>query len=228
MQSSLPPEQRTEADREKRWVALSSFLAATLLTVLKLVIGLATNSLGILSEAAHSGFDLIAAAVTLWAVHMSSQPADRTHTYGHGKFENLSALVETLLLMGTCVWIVHESMQRLFFAEETIHVEANIAAFLVVILSIAVDFSRSRALNRVARKHDSQALEADALHFSTDVLVLGSRARGAPRCDRRPTLRSPLVAKRRFAGRLGRGGDRRLDQRPAGHEVDCGLAGRHP
>jgi len=156
------------AAHEKHSVALSSLLAAVGLTAGKLVIGVATNSLGILSEAAHSGLDLVAAAVTLWAVHISSQPADKDHTYGHGKFENLSALIETLLLLLTCVWIVWEAGRRLFFAEE-VHVEANVWAFLVVIVSIAVDYTRSRALMRAARKYRSQALEADALHFSTDI-----------------------------------------------------------
>ena len=111
-------ESLSQADREKRWVATSSLAAAILLTSTKLGIGLWTNSLGILSEAAHSGLDLVAAAVTLWAVRVSSRPADREHTYGHGKIENLSALFETVLLLVTCVWIINEAAQRLFFAED--------------------------------------------------------------------------------------------------------------
>jgi cation diffusion facilitator family transporter len=157
-----------QPDREKRWVALSSVLAAVLLVATKLVVGIWTNSLGILSEAAHSGLDLVAAAVTLWAVRISAQPADREHTYGHGKFENLSALVETLLLLLTCVWIIQEAVARLFFLEG-VKVNPSVWAFLVVIMSIVVDVSRSRALRRVAVKYGSQALEADALHFSTDI-----------------------------------------------------------
>jgi cation diffusion facilitator family transporter len=160
------------ADREKRLVAFSSLIAAILLTSTKLCVGIWTNSLGILSEAAHSGLDLAAAAVTLWAVRVSSRPADREHTYGHGKFENLSALFETLLLLLTCVWIINEAIQRLFF-EADVHVDSNVWAFAVVTLSIVVDVSRSRALRRVAEKYSSQALEADALHFSTDVWSSG-------------------------------------------------------
>lgn len=156
------------ANREKQLVAISSLVAAVGLTFGKLVIGYWTNSLGILSEAAHSGLDLVAAAVTVWAVRMSARPADLDHTYGHGKFENLSALVETLLLLATCVWILWEAARRLFFAGP-VHVDANAWAFLVVIVSIVVDFSRSRALMRAARKYHSQALEADAIHFSTDI-----------------------------------------------------------
>jgi cation diffusion facilitator family transporter len=116
----------------------------------------------------HSGLDLVAALVTLWAVRVSGRPADREHAYGHGKIENLSALFETALLLATCVWIIKEAVERLFFAAG-VHVHANVWSFLVVILSIAVDFWRSRALHRVAQKYDSQALEADALHFSTDI-----------------------------------------------------------
>ena len=159
---------RTDADREKRLVALSSIAAAVLLTGLKLGVGLWTNSLGILSEAAHSGLDLVAAGVTFWAVRYSGRPADDNHPYGHGKFENLSALFETGLLLVTCVWIVYEGCRRLFGAE-AIEVDASVWAFAIVILSIVVDVSRSRALYRVARKYHSQALEADALHFSTDI-----------------------------------------------------------
>jgi len=145
-----------------------SLIAAVLLTGVKLAVGLWTNSLGILAEAAHSALDFVAAAATYWAVSVSSRPADDEHTYGHGKVENLSALFETVLLLATCAWIVWEGVERLL-APEAIHVQANLAAFLTVLLSIVVDVGRSRALSRAARKHRSQALEADALHFSTDI-----------------------------------------------------------
>lgn len=155
------------ASHEKWQVALSSVLAAVLLTGMKLVVGLMTGSLGLLSEAAHSGLDLIAAGVTLLAVRVSGRPADREHTYGHGKVENLSALFETLLLLATCLWIMYEAVQRLFFKE--VEVEPSLWAFIVMGVSIAVDITRSRALARAAKKYHSQALEADALHFSTDI-----------------------------------------------------------
>jgi len=159
---------REDSAREKFGVAIASILAAILLTVLKLAVGLVTNSLGILAEAAHSALDLLAAGVTLWAVRMSSRPADRQQTYGYGKFENLSALFETLLLLVTCIWIVYEAYRR-FFALERIEVDPSKWAYLVVMFSIVVDFSRSRALLRVSKKYHSQALEADALHFATDI-----------------------------------------------------------
>lgn len=156
-----------EADREKRLVALSSIAAAVFLTTIKFIAGLLTGSLGILSEAAHSLLDLVAAVITFFAVRVSSRPADREHQFGHAKFENLSALFETVLLLVTCVWIIYEAVERLFFVEAEIKPSAW--AFVVMGLSIIIDLSRSRALYRVARKYDSQALEADALHFSTDV-----------------------------------------------------------
>jgi len=153
--------------REKKLVALSSVIAAVFLAAFKIVVGLMTGSLGILSEAAHSGLDLIAAGVTLLAVRVSDRPPDLDHTYGHGKMENLSALVETLLLLGTCGWIVYAAVVRLFFREAVIEVTAW--SFVVMGLSVLINLTRSRALMRVAKKHGSQALEADALHFSTDV-----------------------------------------------------------
>ncbi len=155
------------ATREKNRAALTSVLAAVLLTSLKLAVGLLTGSLGILAEAAHSGLDLAAALMTFFAVRIAGKPPDAHHTYGHGKVENLSALFETLLLLATCVWIIYEAIQRLFF--KAVEVEASVWGFVVMAISITVDVNRSRMLSRAARKHRSQALEADALHFATDV-----------------------------------------------------------
>ncbi|MCU0509828.1 MAG: cation-efflux pump [Anaerolineae bacterium] len=160
-------EGNSEAEREKRGAALNSVIAAVFLTLFKLVVGIMTGSLGILAEVAHSGLDLVAAVVTLVAVRLSGRPADEEHLYGHGKIENLSALFETLLLLGTCAWIIYEAVRRLLSDE--VHVEVNIWAFVVMGVAIAVDWSRSRMLYRTAKKYDSQALEADALHFSTDI-----------------------------------------------------------
>lgn len=152
---------------EKNSAALTSVIAAVGLTLFKIIVGVLTGSLGILAEAAHSGLDLVAALVTLLAVRMSGQPADREHLYGHGKIENLSALFETLLLLVTCVWIIYEAIQRLFF--KVVTVELSIWAFVVMAVSIIIDYNRSRILFAAAKKHNSQALEADALHFSTDI-----------------------------------------------------------
>jgi cation diffusion facilitator family transporter len=156
---------------EKRHVALNSVYVAVIITALKLIVGYRTGSLGILSEAAHSGLDFIAAFITLISVRVSDKPADADHQYGHGKVENFSAFIETGLLLVTCVWIVWEAVRRLLFHE--VHIEPTISAFLVMFLSMVLDFWRSGRLKKIARKYDSQALEADALHFSTDIWSSG-------------------------------------------------------
>jgi len=157
----------SKATKEKKSIALTSVVAAIFLTGFKLVIGLLTGSLGILSEALHSALDLVAAIITFFAVKFSDVPPDEGHNYGHGKIENYSALIETLLLVITCVWIIYEAVRRLVFKD--VQIDVTVWSFVVIITSIVVDISRSRALYRVAKKHDSQALEADALHFSTDI-----------------------------------------------------------
>jgi cation diffusion facilitator family transporter len=193
----------SKAQREKNVVALSSVLAAVFLTGTKLVVGLATGSLGILSEAAHSLLDLVAAAVTLIAVRLSGQPADSSHNYGHGKVENLSALFETVLLLATCGWIIYEAVRRLWF--QSVEVEASFWSFVVMGVSIVIDLSRSRALAQAAKKYESQALEADALHFSTDiwsssVVIIGlcfvaiGRWRGIPWLDKADSIAALGVA----------------------------------
>jgi cation diffusion facilitator family transporter len=156
---------------EKRSAAGNSVWAAILIATLKTIVGITTGSLGILSEAAHSGLDLIAALLTYFSVGVSDKPADADHQYGHGKIENFSAFVETGLLLLTCAWIIYEAALRLFFRH--IEIEPSIWAFGVMLLSMGVDWWRSRALGRIARKYDSQALEADALHFSTDIWSAG-------------------------------------------------------
>src|SRR5512140_496302 len=152
---------------EKRAAALSSVVAAIGLTSFKIVVGTLTNSLGILAEAAHSGLDLVAALMTFFAVSMSDKPPDKEHNFGHGKIENLSALFETVLLLATSGWIIYEAVNRLFF--HPAKVEASVWSFIVMGTSIAIDYTRSRILYRAAKKYNSQALEADALHFSTDI-----------------------------------------------------------
>jgi len=157
----------TSMRREKKSVALNSIFAAVGITALKIVVGITTGSLGILSEAAHSGLDLVAAALTYFSVRVSDKPADADHQYGHGKFESFSAFIETGLLLLTCVWIVYEASKRLFF--HSVEIEPTLWAFVVMGVSIVVDYWRSSRLKFVADKYGSQALQADALHFSTDI-----------------------------------------------------------
>lgn len=153
---------------EKSKVASISVIAAVVLVSMKLLVGVATGSLGILSEALHSALDFLAALITWVSVKLSDKPADSDHNFGHGKIENFSALLETLLLLATCAWIVYEALSRLFSGNT--HIDVGVWSYVVVIASIAIDSWRSRELMRAAKKYKSQALEADALHFSTDIL----------------------------------------------------------
>lgn len=146
---------------------MASVVAAVFLTTAKLVVGLSTDSLGILSEAAHSGLDLGAALLTYIAVRISDKPPDEEHSYGHGKIENVAAFMQTGILIVTCFFIIKVAIDRLL--DSSIAVEVNVWSFAVLIVSVVIDFTRSRALMRVARKYRSQALEADALHFTTDI-----------------------------------------------------------
>ncbi|MCL2246073.1 MAG: cation diffusion facilitator family transporter [Lentimicrobiaceae bacterium] len=153
--------------KEKKSIAFSSIMAAVFLTTFKFIVGIITGSLGLLSEALHSCLDLVATVVTYFSVRFSDQPADKQHHFGHGKMENLSALIQTILLLLTCGWVIYEAIHRL--TTKNVEIEVTIWSYLVIVISIMVDISRSRALYRVAKKHNSQALEADALHFSSDI-----------------------------------------------------------
>jgi cation diffusion facilitator family transporter len=152
---------------EKKRAALLSVGSALVLVSLKTFLVLRTGSLGVLSEALHSSLDLVAAIITFLSVRVSDQPADDRHPYGHGKFENFSAFVETALLVMTALYIIYEAFDRLFFHH--VDIQPSLTAILVLFGALAVDVTRSRALARTAKKWGSEALEADALHFATDV-----------------------------------------------------------
>jgi len=158
---------QNEEAREKRGAALLSVGSAVLLVSLKAFLVFRTGSLGVLSEALHSGLDLLAAVITFLSVRVSDEPADERHPYGHGKFENFSAFVETALLLLTALYIIYEAFDRLFFHH--VHIQPSVTAILVLGVALAIDVTRARALKHVAQKYSSDALEADALHFSTDV-----------------------------------------------------------
>jgi cation diffusion facilitator family transporter len=153
--------------REKNRIALGSLVAGVALAIVKLVGGLLTGSLGLLSEAAHSGLDALASLMTAVSVRVAARPPDADHPYGHGRFENLSATVQGLVLFGTGAAIIVESVRRLTEAES--HLKPSPWAFVIMAASIVVDLWRSRALSRAARKYDSRALEADALNFRADL-----------------------------------------------------------
>ncbi len=138
------------------------------LTVVKLAVGLMIGSVSVLAEAVHSGVDLIAAAMALFAVRTSAKPADSDHPYGHGKVENVTGTIEAMLIFGAAALIIYESANRLLYGVELPSVDAGIA---VVGLSVIVNFFVSRRLLAVAKKTESVALEADAYHLTSDVLT---------------------------------------------------------
>jgi cation diffusion facilitator family transporter len=152
---------------EKRRVALHSMVAAAVMTVLKLTAGLFSGSLGVLSDAAHSGLDLVGVMLTFFSVQVSDKPADEDHTYGHGKFENISAFGEAGLMAISCAWIIWEAMERII--RHTVELRHSVWPVLVLLTSIAVDYWRSRRLRAVAERTGSPALATDAFHFATDI-----------------------------------------------------------
>jgi cation diffusion facilitator family transporter len=155
------------ASHEKRLAALASVGSAIVLVLLKVFLAVVTHSLGVLSEALHSILDLVAAVITYLSVRVADKPADAEHLYGHGKVESFSAFVETGLLLLTALYIIWEAFRRLLF--NTVHLNPSVEAIAILLFAMGVDAVRSRALRRVANKYPSEALEADALHFSTDV-----------------------------------------------------------
>jgi len=157
----------SSAPHAKRSAAVFSVLAAGAVTALKLITGILTGSLGMLSESAHSGIDLIASGITLFSVQVSDRPADAEHSYGHGKVESLSAFIETVIMVASCAWIVYEAIHRMLDRHLELH--PSIWPFIVLAVSIAVDYTRSRALARIAHEHRSEALAADSVHFATDM-----------------------------------------------------------
>ncbi|MDR3374575.1 MAG: cation diffusion facilitator family transporter [Ancalomicrobiaceae bacterium] len=148
-------------------VAFNSILASSAITILKFTAALWTGSLGLLSDAIHSLLDVGATLITFFAVRVSDQPADEQHNYGHAKIESVASLIETGLLLIVSLGIIYEAIMRLIGGHND--VDANPVAFVVLLVSIGVDFWRSHLLAKTARETKSAALEADALHFASDM-----------------------------------------------------------
>ncbi|MCU0852663.1 MAG: cation diffusion facilitator family transporter [Thermoplasmata archaeon] len=147
-------------------VAKLSVYSNTALVVLKVVVGLMMGSVAVLSEAIHSGIDLLAALIARYSVKMSAEPADKDHRYGHGKYENLSGAIEGALIFVAAAWIIYEALNKLFDPEP---IEIIYAGIAVMGVSAVLNYLVSRRLSKVAKKTDSLALEADAYHLTTDV-----------------------------------------------------------
>ncbi|MBN2746947.1 MAG: cation transporter [Bacteroidales bacterium] len=158
----------SEIQLKKRTAKLSIY-SNGLLIVLKLFAGFWSGSVSIISEAIHSSLDLLASIIAFIAVKISHKPADKDHPYGHGKFENVSGVIESLLIFVAAVWIIAEAWQKLFSQHSIANNESLIWGIVVMAVSAAVNFFVSRRLYKVAQETDSVALEADALHLKTDV-----------------------------------------------------------
>ncbi|MHB8125149.1 MAG: cation diffusion facilitator family transporter [Desulfitobacteriaceae bacterium] len=147
-------------------VAVLSVVSNTLLTLSKIFAGIISGSVSIISEGIHSGIDLVAAIIALFAVHESGKPADEKHEYGHGKIENVSGTVEAVLIFAAAIWIIVEAVKKI---KEGVKVENLELGLIVMGISVVVNTIVSTMLLRVAKKTDSVALEADGLHLRTDV-----------------------------------------------------------
>jgi len=147
-------------------VASLSICSNTFLIIIKLLVGIFTGSVSIVSEAIHSTMDLLASIIAFFSVRISDRPADDTHPYGHGKVENISGVIEALLIFVASVWIIIESVKKILNPQE---IESIGMGFLVMFISSGVNFIVSRQIYKVAKKEDSIALEADALHLKADV-----------------------------------------------------------
>lgn len=158
------------AAKQKKSVAWLSVASNSALVAGKLVVGLLIGSVSVLSEAIHSGLDLVAAGIACYAVHAAEKPADPEHPYGHGKIENISGTVEAILIFIAALWIIYEAVEKLLHPQPLDKVGLGA---LIMGISCVVNFFVSRALFRVGRRTHSVALEADAWHLMTDVWTSG-------------------------------------------------------
>jgi len=161
--------------RLKTRTARLSVISNSLLIIMKIMVGIFTGSVSIISEAIHSAIDLVAAVIAFFAVKISGNPADERHPFGHGKVENVSGVIEALLIFAASAWIVYEAVDRFIHPGET---EALGLGVLVMAISAVVNIFVSRRLYKVAKLTDSVALEADALHLKTDVITSAGVALG--------------------------------------------------
>lgn len=220
---------------QRRTALISVFAAATLLG-LKLGVGLAAHSLGLISEALHSGTDLVAALLTFFAVGVAGKPADVAHQYGHGKAEHLSALAEAAILVAASVLIGYRAISHLVGASAT-HVSATWYAFAVIAVVIGIDVSRMLVSLGASRRYRSAALQANALHFASD--LLGSTAvlvglllvhAGHPRADSAAALFVSVLVLLAAARLMKRNVDVLMDRVPADQEATAraAIAGVEP
>ncbi len=160
---------------EKEKAASLSIYSNAFLIVIKLTVAILGGSVGIISEAIHSMVDILASFIAYFSVRISSKPPDEGHPYGHGKYENVSGVIEAMLILGAAVWIIYEAIERFLHPQET---KYALWGVLVMVISVIVNFFVSRKLYATAKKYDSVALEADALHLRTDIYTSAGIALG--------------------------------------------------
>ena len=155
-------------DSHKRNIALFSLLVSVFLVVVKVAIAYFTNSMGVFSEALNNGLDIVTVLITFMAIRISTRPADKDHTYGHGKYENLSAFLETSIISALCFFIIYKSIQRIIY--RNFELKLNWYVFLILAISIILNIVRVFYIGRAARKYNSYAFKADFLNYSTDII----------------------------------------------------------
>ncbi len=155
-------------DSHKRNIALFSLLVSVFLVVVKIAIAYFTNSMGVFSEALNNGLDIVTVLITFLAIRISTRPADKDHTYGHGKYENLSAFLETIIISALCFFIIYKSIQRIIYRDFAL--KLNWYVFLILAISIILNIIRVFYIGRAARKYNSFAFKADFLNYSSDII----------------------------------------------------------
>lgn len=154
---------------KKLKVAYKSLLAAVVITFIKVAAVYFSGSLGILSEVINSAIDIFVCIITLLSIQYSSRPPDERHNYGYEKIENFSAIMQVIVLFGTTAYIIYEAVRRLMYPDAGL-LNISVWTFGALILTILIDVNRSRKLNKIAKETNSHALEADAMHFTSDIL----------------------------------------------------------
>jgi len=154
-------------NKTKKRITLLSLIVSIFLVLTKIAIAYISNSIGVFSEALNNGLDLVAVLITFFAIRIAAKPADKDHTYGHGKYENLSAFIEIIVIFLLCSFIIYKSVQRIMNRDFVLTL--NIYIFIILIISIILNIIRVYFIGRVAKKFNSFALKAEFLNYTSDI-----------------------------------------------------------
>ncbi len=155
-------------DSYKRKIMLFSLLVSIILVIIKIAIAYFTNSIGVFSEALNNSLDLVTVIITYMAIRISSRPADKDHTYGHGKYENISALFEVTIISALSFFIIYKSIQRIIY--RNFELSLNIYVFIILVISIFLNIIRVFYIGKAVKKYNSFALKAEFINYSSDIL----------------------------------------------------------